>query len=265
MTVFFINPFLSAWTPADISPDLWLDASDTTTITESGGAVSQWNNKGTRGNFTQATGAVQPTTGATTLNGLNVLDFAGDYLTATDTNEWKFLSDGTDHLFGIVAKFGTTANPNTVYLFFGNSQTDTPAVGSAFFWDDRSSISRNNALNVFYSAGVSGSPSIESINNDTVTANTFTIVSAVLDPDNGTAANRVALYINAGSAISNNTKTQTVSTANPTYALQVGAAGNNLLPMTGSIAEIVVASGANATETNRAKLRDYLNTKWGVY
>lgn len=265
MTVLFINSFLGSWTPTEISPDLWLDASDTTTITESGGSVSQWNNKGSKGNFTQATGAVQPTTGASTLNGLNVLDFAGDYLTATNQNEWKFLSDGTDHIIGLVAKFGTTANPDTVYLFLGNSQTDSPAVGSAFLWDDRSSISRNNALSVFYSAGVSGSPSIESFNNDTVTANTFTVVSALLDPDNGTAANRLALHINGGSAISNNTKTQAVSASNPTYALQVGAAGNNLLPMTGSIAELVIASGANATETNRAKLRDYLNTKWGVY
>jgi hypothetical protein len=66
------------WTPLELSPDLWLDAADTTTITASSGSVSQWNDKSGNGrNFTQGTGGNQPTTGTRTLNGLNVLDFDG--------------------------------------------------------------------------------------------------------------------------------------------------------------------------------------------
>lgn len=75
------QPVVSSWlnfTPLSLQPALWLDASDTTTITESGGAVSQWNDKsGNSRNFTQAVGISQPTTGTRTLNGLNVLDFDG--------------------------------------------------------------------------------------------------------------------------------------------------------------------------------------------
>ena len=49
------------WTPADISPVLWLDAADVPTITETGGLVSQWDDKSGNGNHaTQATGTLQP-------------------------------------------------------------------------------------------------------------------------------------------------------------------------------------------------------------
>lgn len=76
------RPASSAWTPADL-PDveLWLDASDAGSITASGSPlkVSQWNDlSGNAKHAVQATGSLQPTTGATTQNGLNVLDFSGD-------------------------------------------------------------------------------------------------------------------------------------------------------------------------------------------
>jgi len=49
------------WTPAEIATALWLDASDVGTITQSGGAVSQWADKsGNAKHATQATGSRQP-------------------------------------------------------------------------------------------------------------------------------------------------------------------------------------------------------------
>jgi len=74
----------AAFSPLDLSPVLWLDASDTSTITESGGAVSQWDDKSGNGNdVTQATASAQPTTGSTTINGLNVLALDGaDFMTS---------------------------------------------------------------------------------------------------------------------------------------------------------------------------------------
>lgn len=57
---------------------LWLDASDLSTITESGGSVSQWSDKSeSMDHLVQASGSLQPVTGAETLNGRNVLTFAG--------------------------------------------------------------------------------------------------------------------------------------------------------------------------------------------
>jgi len=66
--------------PDDISGlQLWLDASDLSTITESSGAVSQWDDKSGNGNHvTQGTALHQPSTGVATLNGKNVIEFDAD-------------------------------------------------------------------------------------------------------------------------------------------------------------------------------------------
>lgn len=89
MSNVIINPYVfaePAFVPTDISGlQLWLDASDTSTITEAGGSVSQWDDKsGNSNNVVQGTAAKQPTTGTRTLNSLNVLDFdGGDNMTVT--------------------------------------------------------------------------------------------------------------------------------------------------------------------------------------
>ena len=50
------------WTPAEIDTALWLDAADASTITESGGAVSQWDDKsGNQNDAAQATAGNRPT------------------------------------------------------------------------------------------------------------------------------------------------------------------------------------------------------------
>lgn len=57
---------------------LLLDASDVSTITHVGGAVSQWSDKsGNDNHATQSTGSAQPTTNSSTLNGHNILTFDG--------------------------------------------------------------------------------------------------------------------------------------------------------------------------------------------
>lgn len=72
-----------SFNPGFLSPSLWLDASDTTTITASSGAVSQINDKSGNGrHFSQGTAASQPETGTRTVNGLNSLDIVlGDFMT----------------------------------------------------------------------------------------------------------------------------------------------------------------------------------------
>jgi hypothetical protein len=56
----------------------WWDASDAASITATGGSVSQWNDKTGGGyHMTQATGAAQPKTGVTTVNGRNAIQFDG--------------------------------------------------------------------------------------------------------------------------------------------------------------------------------------------
>lgn len=111
------------WWPADvihqpIQENLtgWFDAADTSTITASGSAVSQWDNKGSVSvNLTQATGAAQPFTGTRTQNGLNVLDFQGaQWLEGGD----NFDLSTTDFTTLGVVKADTTSN----MTYWGKSQ-----------------------------------------------------------------------------------------------------------------------------------------------
>ncbi len=79
-----LNMLEPTFQPSSISGlRVWLDADDASTITESGGAVSQWDNKGNGNNFTQGTGSAQPATSASTLNGRNVLDFTLDFMSGS--------------------------------------------------------------------------------------------------------------------------------------------------------------------------------------
>ena len=71
------------WTPAELSGlQLWLDSSDSSSVTLNGSAVSQWSDLSGNGNHaTQPNPSKQPTYGNRTVNGKNALDFtAGDYL-----------------------------------------------------------------------------------------------------------------------------------------------------------------------------------------
>jgi hypothetical protein len=252
-----------AFTPSSLSPQLWLDASDSSTITESSGSVSQWNNKGSLGNFTQGTGASQPTTGVTTLNGLNVLDFADDFLIAANQNEWKFLHDGTVHEFFSVIRVGNTADPDTFLNIIGNEGGSGTKTGFNLTYDDRSSISVNDLIRHRVTKGSTPRPLQNDSANDYFTPNQFVIISAFTDPSNATAANRGEVRINGASLLNNNTNTAAVSTGNPTHALEIcgdGAARNSA----NSVAEMIVISGANATSTNRTAIIDYLSNKWGI-
>ncbi|NCC84600.1 MAG: hypothetical protein EOM03_10805 [Clostridia bacterium] len=74
------------WTPADITTALWLDAADSATITESGGAVSQWADKSGYGrNAAQTVGSYKPALASGAVNALNAILFDGlnDYLGIT--------------------------------------------------------------------------------------------------------------------------------------------------------------------------------------
>ena len=69
------------WTPADITTLAWYDASDTDTITESLGAVSQWDDKsGNLRHLLQGTGSAQPSFSVDTIT----FDGASDYIYHTE-------------------------------------------------------------------------------------------------------------------------------------------------------------------------------------
>ena len=116
---------------------LWLDASDTSTITESSGSVSQWNDKSGYGNnATEGVGARQPTTGTRTLGGRNILDFDGTddslIVAPSDSINNLFATGGTMLFVGVPdsdggGNFGRIIDktPNGLNVFVQNEVTTT--------------------------------------------------------------------------------------------------------------------------------------------
>ena len=120
------------WTPADITTNLWLDAADASTITESGGAVSQWNDKsGNTRHATQGIAVNQPTTGGT-INGVTALNFGDNtnvqYLNinqfGTGTYTWFFIVDNSDNTTNNASILGA-ANGRTYLPIGATGPTNT--------------------------------------------------------------------------------------------------------------------------------------------
>jgi hypothetical protein len=264
----FLAAAASVFDPLSLSPSIWLDAADTATITQSLGKVSQWNDKSGNGrNVTQATSAAQPGTGAVTQNGKNVLTFDGnDLMQAATASTWNVLHDGTDYIIAAAVQYGTSLNPNALYVLCATYSSDNAFRGTWTGYDDRSTASRDNQIRHSVSNGTATPPVLNSSSNGAVTPNTFTVHTVLANPDAATVSTRSSLFVNSGSAIANNSSTGTPSASNAQDPLTIGFLPNGAIGyLIGRIGEIIIVSGANATEANRVALRNYLNTKWAVY
>lgn len=95
------------WQPSNFSSLFgWLDASDENSITETSDLVSQWNDKSGNDYHATASGASRPTTGASTQNGLNVIDFSGSEYFSLNSGLYSLLNQ--DYSLFVVCK--TTNN-----------------------------------------------------------------------------------------------------------------------------------------------------------
>jgi hypothetical protein len=100
------------WTPEIIQTTAWYDASDTGTITEDTGFVSQLDDKSGNGNhLTQETADDQPATGSDTINGLNVLTFS-DTSDRMDVGSNIYANDPVTECFAIMVTTLTTTGAN---------------------------------------------------------------------------------------------------------------------------------------------------------
>jgi hypothetical protein len=130
----------SPFTPASIAGlQLWLDASDASTITQSGGTVSQWNDKsGNANNAAQATGSMQPTYVTNSFNGLNSLLFNGtsDLLLIPEISSTQMTVFVTDIANTTASFAGGFISDNNAASYFGYYLNDTMYVQGS----DRSSI-----------------------------------------------------------------------------------------------------------------------------
>lgn len=233
------------FSPLDLTPQLWLDADDASTITSSSGNVSQWNDKSGNGyHVTQATGTAQPKTGTVTRNGRNVLDFDGTddrLLRETDTALGRNVTGLTVYWVGSFAIGG-----QAISIAVGTSET----------------LVRVNSG--FSSATISGrtldTDAIAVASSTTLTAGPWYANCSVFDYAN----TDLNLYVNR-TADASNTSYQTATTTSNTDSLRlsIGSGVTNASYLDGQIAEILVYHSAHSS-TDREKVFDYLDGKWGT-
>ena len=253
------------WSPALLRTALWLDAADLSTI-RTGTGVSELQDKSGNGrHFTQGTVGAQPTLTPSGLNGLNVLSYNGSqWLTSVNTAAtWNFLHNTNGQSVFAVWKAGNVSDPNAIYGLMGSNAAGSANTGFYLLYDDRVSSSRNDVALSQVSRGAVGQAAV---NNATASgihpANTPVLISHISDPNNGTAANRSFLRINRTLTQANVDLNAPVAT-DASFALQIGACGNNIVPMIGYIAEIVVLASVAST-TVRQQIEGYLAWKWGL-
>lgn len=235
-------------------PDLtlWLDAADTSTISQSGGAVDTWFDKSSLDrDYTQSTGANKPTTGSATQNGRNVLVFdGGDYLSRGSAYMWNLVQTTGFTLFAVVKR---TSGDNFTVMGEGRTASDTPfarchvdSTTNNQMWTQRNDgntlVARTSDLNV---------------NNTSWHVMVWSFTTSPGIP--GSLIMRidgVAGTISAADSWLTGTLTLNTNTIGAMQRTTV------VTPLTGQIAEIVGYSRA-VTGTETSNVEHYLRQKWG--
>lgn len=237
---------------------LWLDASVASSITSSGGRVSQWNDLSAQGNnVVQATASYKPETGAATINGLNALRFNNATLTEKMESNgaasiWAFMSNATGCTIFSVGKYDNSVDGWLISTYNGSG-----SIAGIIHYINGSLYPTN------YVGGTGATAAIAAINAVSVgTTNAFSFTS-VNDPSNATASARNKIYLNSTAATQNNTNTAAFNTGTPSYTLTIGNTGINAGPFKGTVGEVIVYSG-QLSGTDISTVQTYLKTKWGT-
>lgn len=235
---------------------VWLDASDTATITQSGGAVSQWTDKSANAyTFTQATAAYKPTTAANTQNGKNVLTLGtNDCLTSTAASSvWKFLHNSTSTCF-----FALKYNVSTYGGHPLCTADATAKVGIDCFQEN------TGKFQSVILRGASGTYVVANVTGASTLGTAFTYVTLISDPTNATAANRSDIRLKQGAAVKNNVQTGAVDNSNPASTLNLfdGTPGANE-GIDGQVGEFLIYDSILSASDILIN-QQYLANKWGV-
>ena len=250
------------WTPALITTALWLDANDSATVIQGGGAVTTWNNKsGNSNNFTIAGNPQYQTTGLSTSKPAVAFDGTGDFMSgaiaglstfagfdfyavfqstlaaAADTSSFTIYGAGdlqTTSFMGLLGSTGLIAGETIPFAFHNatlgtggrlGSTTYSRAANTAQILNSRQSSSGYSLL----ANGTSVSLSLANI----ITTSTNTAPSNASLPGNTL---HIAAFVNSGAVSSS-------------PAMKVS--------------EVVITSSLLPT-LDRQRLEGYLAHKWGL-
>lgn len=227
---------------------LWFDASDPTTITQSGGLVSQWRDKSSNAySVSQATGSNQPTYATNLLNGLPGIQLsASTYLYQIGSSMPNFSSAAATTVY-IVAKNGTTLGSGWNIL---NTLWFTGAGGGTQRYHFSFAYGATSGITLFVNSAAVASPS-----SYVVPSNTNAII--------GFAASASSNYIYYnGSNTAYSSAAAPVSANDSTWFIFGDARFSNVV----TDENIYEFLGFNSilTTSQRALVEGYLATKWGL-
>lgn len=228
---------------ADLSPVLWLDAADETTITENGGSVSQWDDKsGNDYDPVQTTGANQPTTGSEFLNGKNVLQFSPEEKRLFNASGPIFSQSSSDEFTFIIVLKTPTSEDGYV---LANASNASNGFGIYAKSDGKYYLSNGN--------DISGADSVSRSSNYEILTVRY-------------SNNEVLMSINGSETTGTNTNSYTFGPAIATNPFAIGArpaSTASLVLLDFNLAEICSYNRAlSVTELNQ--VGQYLSSKWGV-
>lgn len=203
---------------------------------------------GAGNNFVQTTLANQPrivNAGVVdTVNGKPSAFFDGvnDVMTvsaSTVTYKWLSSPDGfSHHILGIL-QFGTSSNPNAIYVLIGNLSSSA-SVGFWYAYDDRAVSGFSDAYRCDVYRGVLTTQAVLNLVNNAITPNKLVSLASVLTNDNTLPGQLRDYGIINGLVKGNlNVNNPTYSTANASNDLQLGAS-NNIFYLNGYISELML-------------------------
>lgn len=264
--------------PLSLSPALWLDASDASTLydattggslTAADGVIARFEDKsGNARHMTQGTGISQPLRKTAVQNGRDVIRFDGsnDFMSiASSTAMFNFLHNGTASDVFAVVKMGNGSDPNAVYTVIANNGATSSQTGIWTAFDDRASASANNAILGAINKSSLGNQVASGTSNNVWTPNQFTLAHWRFDADHATAADRLIMRINGGTELKPSTATNAPVTSNASSNLILGAINASAtLPSLMDFAEILIFP-APVSDSERLSVQQYLKSKWALY
>jgi hypothetical protein len=232
------GPVTPVTAPTEISGCVgWWDASDADSITQSGGLVSQWNDKSGLNNHATASGSARPTLTAGGLNGRSVMTF-----------------DGADDSMQITG----TARTNETWFVVGRANVVPGAVKTSYFLMDASSGFGLAAI----PKGDGAPGSIEINLGGFVSGTTRASVSVPANTPVGPSVLSAVRSSASGGVLLQNGLSQVTCTTSNSFAI-ARISGPTAASVNGYIAEVVVFNTA-LSATDRARVEAYLAAKWGI-
>jgi hypothetical protein len=234
-----LNDTIRPWTPADMTLSAWYDASDASTITAKGSAVSQWADKsGNNNHAAQTNGTNQPKTGTRMLGTHNVIEF-----------------DGKDDYLDMLSGINMNSDKMAIIVATDDAETDAARFALAHNTGNFQVCRYNSYGAKNYGTAANTNPWLNDGIGDVLSNGTYNASGGICIFEFG---DPFKLYADG----TQDTKTEGLETSTAYTASRIGARDNGEGSWDGSIAEIMILN--IPMETDRQKLEGYLAHKWEI-